>query len=117
MASEVYVVEGVAGNTYRETSGDAAKGIAESVLIATDIDGNDAPCEQLEIQIEDNPIWYAFGVNPTNTGDKLGFVKDDGSTIIIKGHDKIKKFKFISGVAGNAAVLQIMPTYREELQS
>ena len=109
--SEVYLIEGFAGDTAKMTSSDEAQGISSAVL-----DPGNNPIAEVEIFVEDANIRYAFGVDPVKSGDgKLGALFVDGNIMRIRGYDKIGKFRFISDVENTPATLQVMPTYRKEL--
>lgn len=97
--SKVITIGATPGTTFQNASSDAVQSIPNSKKKL----GN-KEAVRATIQVEDNTIRYAFGVDPTQ-GD-LGLTADAGDTIVLDSFEQIFAFRYISDAATTPANLQ-----------
>lgn len=103
------LTDGFPGVTFSQASTNTSQGLPDAVL---ELSGT--PIRGVIIYVDNNPIRYTFGVAPT-LSPALGLVAEQGGKIILRSFSECVDFRFISRNSGAAALLQIAPTYDEEV--
>lgn len=96
------------GVSFQKASSDVVQSFTEDEKHRNDL----SPSEHAvyaTIQVEDNPIRFAFGVDPVPGG--LGKTRSAGQTLILETAKEIDDFRFINETATANANLQVNMEY------
>jgi hypothetical protein len=108
-STDVFLVSGVPGVTYKVSSSDVAAGIDSSKLTL-----NDKIAQAMQITIENNDIRTSSVETPRQDGDgsgELGHIRKENTNFEVLGEKQIENFEYISKLPGESAVLTITIFY------